>query len=151
MLITLADPLGLYLHSFNGRGFRAPDGTDVTEFWKWTRGTPADAGLRREAHWVRAVFEVPKEKGYVIGDITTPTGEKIMYGGQLADHIQVRLTGQAIRAGLHDANLYTCLPPLSAALEVKGCGKKEQSEVEGEEEALGDRATGLDDSEWRCY
>lgn len=146
MLITVADPIGLYLDNFDGNSFHAPDDADVNSFWKWTRGTPAhpEGG---NAHWVRAVFEVPPEKGYVVGDIQDQNGNKIQWGGQLADHIQVQLTGQVIRAGLHPAEAYPCLDP---ALTSKAGNVDAQPYVD-EEGYICDRAEGIVDPGWCCY
>jgi hypothetical protein len=47
---------------------------------------------------VRAIFEVPPEKDYSVGDIEIG-GAKIEYGGQLAEKITVKLTGIACRKG----------------------------------------------------
>ncbi|KAL4457706.1 hypothetical protein ABPG75_012571 [Micractinium tetrahymenae] len=79
-LIAVADP--------------APDGTDVSEFWTWTRG--AD-GLR-----LRAVFEVPAGKCYVVGDIQQQSDTyfgPIKYGAQIIDFVKIKLTGLAFNLG----------------------------------------------------
>ena len=57
--VTLADPVGLYIDSFKPANFTTPDGADVKDFWRLTRGSP-DYGLRAE-------FEVPASRGYVVG------------------------------------------------------------------------------------
>ncbi|KAL0631393.1 hypothetical protein Q9L58_009748 [Maublancomyces gigas] len=119
-LITVADPIGLYLHDFNGSSFHAPDGADVNKFWKFTRGTLADPKKGTGEHWVRAVFEVPKERDYVVGDIEDQSGEKIQWGSQLADFVQVRLTGQAIRAGLHTADAHHCIANMEPYVDEEG-------------------------------
>ncbi|KAH0604214.1 uncharacterized protein H6S33_007245 [Morchella sextelata] len=154
-LITVADPVGLYLHSFDGNTFHAPDGANVNDFWTWTRGTPACEG--HEAYWLRAVFEVPDEKGYVVGDIEDQNGNRIQWGSQLADHIQVRITGQIIRPGLHTAEAQHCLTDpvamsmpetkaMAAAVEI-GDGSLEKDE-EGE---VCDRVHGIEDPGFCCY
>ncbi|PWW73299.1 hypothetical protein C7212DRAFT_300217 [Tuber magnatum] len=117
-LITLADPVGLYLESFDGSQFVAPDDEDVQKFWKFTRGTPADPTRNRPAHWVRAVFEVPKSYGYNVSAIKDGKGNKVMWGSQLADAIQIRLTGQAAEIGKHLGQKRRCKPAVAAAAEV---------------------------------
>ncbi|KAA8895555.1 hypothetical protein FN846DRAFT_1029659 [Sphaerosporella brunnea] len=138
-MITIADPLGLYLDNFDGNAFEAPDGHNVNDFWKWTRGTPADPAKGRQAHWVRAVFEVPADKPYVIGDLEDRDGNRIQWGGQVADHIQVRLTGQFIQEGMHSAQSYHCISDAATF----GGGK--------DEECACDRAEGLEDPGFCCY
>lgn len=57
--MTLADPVALYIDSFTPVGFVTPDNSDAKQFWKVTRGAPGFA--------VRAEFEVPASKNYVVG------------------------------------------------------------------------------------
>lgn len=85
-LITLANPVGLYIHSLNVNGWKTPDDADPMDYWKVTRGSAENP--------VRAVYEVPEGAGYVVGDITIG-GRPIEYGAQIVDFIRVRLTGVA--------------------------------------------------------
>jgi hypothetical protein len=78
--ITLADPLGLHLGRPLTAGMVAPDGADAAEFWTIERG---DA-----EHTLRARFEVPPHKKYVVGDLEIG-GRPIRFGGQVADRVQV--------------------------------------------------------------
>jgi hypothetical protein len=78
--ITLANPLGLHLGRPLTAGMVTPDGADAARFWKIERG---DA-----EHTVRARFEVPKQRGYVVGDIEIG-GRPIKFGGQVAERVQV--------------------------------------------------------------
>lgn len=80
--VSLADPPGLYLDGIITTGFETPDGNDAQQFWRVERGE-AD-------HVVRAVFEVPSELGYMVGDIQI-AGRAIEFGAQLADRVQVRI------------------------------------------------------------
>ncbi|BBI17724.1 hypothetical protein [Neochlamydia sp. S13] len=81
--LSLANPVGLYFDKFEPHGWHTPDEEPATNFWKIVRGT-SNSGLR-------AIFEVPKEKNYVVGDITI-NGEKIKYGSQIADFVHIKLT-----------------------------------------------------------
>jgi hypothetical protein len=89
--ITLANPLGLYLGRPETAGMTTPDGADPTRFWKIERG---DA-----QHTVRARFEVPPTRKYVVGDIKIG-GRPIEFGGQVAERLRVwiRVT---IKPGSH--------------------------------------------------
>lgn len=88
--ITINNPVGLYLHQFNPVGWTTPDGTDAREFWKFVRGS--------NDHFVRAVYEVPPGKGYVVGDIRI-AGRPIEFGAQITDFITIKLEGLATRIG----------------------------------------------------
>jgi hypothetical protein len=44
------------------------------------------------------VFEVPADKGYVVGDITI-NGAPIEFGAQIADFVSIKLVGLACRIG----------------------------------------------------
>ena len=80
--VSLSDPAGLYLDGIVTAGFETRDDTDAQEFWRIERGD--------SDHAVRAVFEVPPEHGYLVGDITIG-GRSIEFGAQLADRVQVRV------------------------------------------------------------
>jgi len=114
-LIAVADPVALYLDSFTPSGFTTPDGTDVSQFWKWRRGSK---GL-----WVSAVFEVPADKGYVVGDIMHQSDTyfgPIIYGAQIIDYVKVKLTGLA--ADTSPSNIVKvrgCVGPVAAASSTK--------------------------------
>jgi len=88
--IALANPVGLYFEDLSTAGWAAPDGSDPKTFWSFTRGTVG--------HFVRAVYEVPSEKAFVVGDITI-SGAPISFGGQIADFISMKLTAVACRFG----------------------------------------------------
>jgi hypothetical protein len=68
-----------------------PDGADAASFWKIERG---DA-----EHTVRARFEVPAQKPYVVGDIRIG-GRPIESGGQVADRVQVWVKA-LVKKGTH--------------------------------------------------
>ena len=97
--ITFADPVGLFFHSFTPVGWVTPDGSNPLNYWKIVRGTPE--------HAVRAVYEVPSDKGFAVGDITI-NGEPINFGSQIADAIQIKLAVEADRFGQGDPQLYPC-------------------------------------------
>lgn len=92
--ISLKDPVGLYFQKFEPEGWETPDGTPAVNFWKVARGTAETP--------VRAVYEVPSDKPYCVGDIKI-RGKLIEYGGQIADFIRVGLTGIAQQFGKSDA------------------------------------------------
>lgn len=88
--ITIKDPIGLYIAGINTTGWLNPSGQQIGNFFRIVRGT-AGAGLR-------AVFEVPANEGFVVGDIRIGA-RKIEFGGQIAENINVKLTGIACRQG----------------------------------------------------
>ncbi len=88
--ISLANPVGLCIAGLSVVGWQTPDGSDPYSYWKVTRGT-AEKSLR-------AVYEIPNDKGFTVSDIKI-NGKAIMFGGQIADFIQIKLTGLATRFG----------------------------------------------------
>ena len=88
--ITLQNPVGLYFDDLSVAGWETPDGADPKQFWRFLRG--------RDGFFVRAVFEVPPGRGYVVGDIKI-NGKAIEFGAQIADFITMKLVGLATRIG----------------------------------------------------
>ncbi|MFB9327714.1 hypothetical protein ACFFSY_17440 [Paenibacillus aurantiacus] len=86
-MITLLDPVGLYISDLDTGGFDAR-GKDPKEFWKILRG--------EKGRILRAVYEVPESEGFKVGDITIG-GLPIEYGGQIAQNITMKLTGVACK------------------------------------------------------
>jgi len=88
--VTLQNPVGLYIDSLETAGWVTPNNKPAAQFWKTVRGK---GGLT-----VRAVYEVPASEGYVVGDIKIG-GRPIEYGGQIADFVNIKLSGVACRKG----------------------------------------------------
>ena len=78
--ISFANPPGLHLGRPITSGMVTPDGADAAKFWKIERG---DA-----EHTLRARFEVPAARKYLVGDIKIG-GRPIQFGGQVAERVQV--------------------------------------------------------------
>ena len=95
----------MYIASLDVAGWKAPDNSNPTDYWTITRGTKEKA--------LRAVYEVPASKNFVVGDITI-NGKPIEFGAQIADRIRVKLTGLATRLGQSTvAPMEGCVEPLS--------------------------------------
>jgi hypothetical protein len=88
--LALSNPVGLYFGGLSTEGWETPDGSDPQDYWTYTRGT--------NDRPVRAVYEVPSEKDFVVGDITI-AGNPIAFGAQIADFISIQLTAVACRIG----------------------------------------------------
>jgi hypothetical protein len=87
-MITLANPVGLYMSSFDGAGVTL-DGKPAGGFFKVVRGALPLA--------VRAVFEVPAAEaaqGKTVSDVKIG-GTPVDFGGQLAQLITMHLVGVA--------------------------------------------------------
>jgi hypothetical protein len=94
-MITLADPVGLYIDSLDDSAFRLPDGSPTTGWFKLLRGS---AG-----HTVRAVFEPPAGSAFTVSDVKIG-GVPIAFGGQIAQHITMKLIGVAsVATTVHNA------------------------------------------------
>ncbi|WP_354637440.1 hypothetical protein [Kitasatospora camelliae] len=100
--ISLADPVGLYFNDLATDGWATPDGSDPKRYWRYLRG---DA-----THPVRAVYEIPADKGFTVGDVTI-NGKPIRFGAQIADFITIKLTAVACRLG------QSTTPPKTACVE----------------------------------
>ena len=85
-MITLANPVGLYIDHLDDAGFRLPGDLPVDGWFQILRGTPA--------HTLRAVFAPPRGAAFTVSDVTIG-GIPIKFGGQIAQNITMRLTGVA--------------------------------------------------------
>jgi hypothetical protein len=90
-MVTLKNPVGLYMDHIDLAGWSAPDGQGVSEFVKIVRGQPSMIE--------RLEVQVPIERGFSLSDVTI-AGVPIGYGGQIAECITVKLTGLAVLAGV---------------------------------------------------
>jgi hypothetical protein len=97
--ITLADPPGLHLGKPLTAGMVTPDGADAARFWKIERG---DA-----EHTLRARFEVPPNRGYLVSDIKIG-GRPVEFGAQIADRVPVWVK-VVVKPGRHQPRPQRCL------------------------------------------
>jgi hypothetical protein len=95
--LTLADPLGLYFDGLITNGWKSPDGTNPNKFWKYTRGA--------QDRSVRAIYEVPAELNYDVGDIEI-NGKKIEWGSQIADFINIKIVGVGMQFGQNEIDAF---------------------------------------------
>jgi hypothetical protein len=106
--ITIANPVALYIRDLSTSGWATPDGSDPKQYWKIVRGG--------DQFGLRAVFEVPAAKTFVVEDITI-NGDPIKFGAQIADFITIKIVGQACRIGQNtvpDATTCVANLPLTA-------------------------------------
>jgi len=78
-LLTIPDPVGLYIQTLDTSGWSTPAGVKLADCWKIVRGIPA----------VRATFTLPT--GAQLSDFSIG-GIPIKYAGQIAEKISVFLT-----------------------------------------------------------
>lgn len=100
--VSLADPVGLYIAEANLGAFEGPNGEDVSAAWRVTRGI-ADRQLI-----LRATFAVAESLGFTVDEVLA-SGEPIQFGGQVADAIQMTLTGIAKDRGQGAGALQGCV------------------------------------------
>lgn len=99
--ITLRNPVGLYMDRLDLTGWTKPDGSPVGgEYFRVLRGTPDLIE--------RAVFEVPSDEGLTVSDLRIG-GVPITHGGQLAEHITVKLVGLASEPGKFSNKPLACV------------------------------------------
>jgi len=84
--ITLANPVGLLIDDLDDSGFTTKYDQPAGNYWRVLRGF--SGGI------LRAVYEVPTSEGFVVGEMKIG-GRRIEYGGQIAEHITMKLVGQA--------------------------------------------------------
>jgi hypothetical protein len=87
-MITLANPVGLYMAEFNGAGITL-NGNPADGFFQVVRGAFPRA--------LRAVFELPAAEvaaGHTVSDVEIG-GQPLKFGGQLAERITMHLFGVA--------------------------------------------------------
>ena len=85
-MITLADPVGLYMDHLDDASFRLPDGSPTTGWFQVLRGSAS--------HALRAVFAPPQGSPFTVSDVKIG-GVAVTFGGQIAQHITMKLTGVA--------------------------------------------------------
>jgi len=94
-MLTLHNPVGLYIMSFSTAGWTGPNGQVLTQdqlnqIVVMTRGAPG--------YGLHYTVRVPDSFGFVLGDMEI-AGQPIKYGGQVAyTSITVGLTGSATTA-----------------------------------------------------
>jgi hypothetical protein len=87
-LITLPNPVGLYMDHIDLSGWSGPKGLDIRSCVRIVRGS--------QNMIERMVVEVPEEAGCTVGDLTIGSAP-IEYGGQIAECITIKLIGAAAR------------------------------------------------------
>lgn len=99
--ITLQNPVGLYIDSLDTSGWKKPNGSPVDPgYWQILRGSTGAI--------LRAVYEVPASEGFAVGDILIG-GEKIEFGGQIAENMTMKLTGLAFTKGKFKNSPQACV------------------------------------------
>lgn len=111
--ITLRNPVGLYISGINTAGFQTPNGKDAQSYWTIQRGTAGSA--------LRAVFEVPASEGFSVSDIKIE-GQNIQFGGQISEHVSMKLTGIAVGKGQIKNPAAKCVGQQQNLLEVNKMG-----------------------------
>lgn len=88
--ISFAGPAGLYIDSFDLAGFELPGGADPNSLVRIIRGD--------KDHMMRIVFEAPEGSNFNLSDVKID-GTKLVFGGQIADKLTIRIRGIAKKAG----------------------------------------------------
>ena len=111
-ILTLTDPIGVYMDDVDISGWAAPDGTPL----KYEDVVTLSRGEKGAA--VRYSFEIPQGAGYKLGECTVG-GQRVHFGGQLVKHaIPCYLKVSTYRAPV--TALPTKLPPPKALLQPLG-------------------------------
>ena len=101
--VTIKNPIGLYMHDLNTEGFTKPngEGIDPQEYFRVLRGNQSQGMIER------AVFEVPAKEGFCVGDLRIG-GVPIAWGGQVAEHLNISITGTAVAPGTFSNPMLPC-------------------------------------------
>jgi hypothetical protein len=103
-LISIKDPVGLYMSRPRLNGCTTPDGNPISQNWfKIARGT--------ENYILRGVFQAPSGS-YTVGDLAIG-GINVAYGGQIAKLIDMGLTGIAYNKGSVKDPAFPCVASAS--------------------------------------
>ncbi|WP_202182990.1 hypothetical protein [Chitinophaga solisilvae] len=98
MVVTLADPPGLYIQMPDFSNYQTPDKTDASTFWTIKRGSKTlkdqDGNPLPGNFILHAVYEVPADKGYTVSDITI-SGKPINWGSQVAYTFKMQIVASA--------------------------------------------------------
>jgi hypothetical protein len=97
--ITLDNPIGLLIDDLDDSGFLKPNRTPVGNYWKVLRGF--SGGI------VRASYEVPASESFVVGEILVG-GREVDFGGQIAEHVTMKVVGLACRPGTFNNTPLSC-------------------------------------------
>jgi hypothetical protein len=114
--VTLANPVGLYMASFNGAGITV-NGQPAGGFFKVVRGAFPMA--------LRAVYELPPElaaQGLTVSDVKVGASP-LEFGGQLAERITMHIAGVAsVAQDIHNPPVNTCgaVPQVNLPAHVAG-------------------------------
>ncbi len=96
--VTLANPPGLYIQAPDFSNYVTPDNTPAENFWTIVRGTSSvndDNGKPLPGNFIlHAVFEVPADKDYTVGDIKI-SGELIDWGSQITNTFKMQIVASA--------------------------------------------------------
>jgi hypothetical protein len=102
-VISIKDPVGLYMSRPRLVGFTTPDQKPITQDWfKIARGS--------ETHILRGVFQAPASSSFVVGDLLIG-GVPLAFGGQVAKVIDMGLTGVAHGKGTVSNPAFPCGKP----------------------------------------
>jgi hypothetical protein len=109
-MVTLVNPVGLYMDHIDISGWTMPDGVDPKDCIKILRGKPG--------YIERLVVEMPEGARAPLANMTIG-GEPLRYGGQIAECITVKLVGGAtalgtVHNGLSPCKARCCVDPANA-------------------------------------
>jgi hypothetical protein len=107
LTVTLADPPGLYIQMPDFSQYElppnAPPGAKASDYWRVVRGKLElndQLGRLLPGNLIlHAVYEVPPDQGFTVGDIKI-AGQNIRYAGQVAATFSVQLNALAFAASV---------------------------------------------------
>lgn len=116
-LVAYDDPVGVYVQGVEYTRLRTPRGEPVpSEWFVFSRGMHGRDAPDGRARWQRVVFEVPNEEGFSVGDLVDVATEcPLLYGGQVAELVQVAFHMRASESGVLPPEPAVATPPAGSA------------------------------------
>lgn len=117
-VITLGDPLGVYIQGVQHSRLRLPDGSPLPQEWfVFSRETSFQEGVPR---YQRLTLEVPQSEGLCVSDLIDIANEQpISFGSQIADLVQIAAPFQV--SGANDLDLQEPIEPALATEDPSDC------------------------------
>ncbi|KAK6498937.1 hypothetical protein TWF481_011508 [Arthrobotrys musiformis] len=88
--VSLGEPIGLYIQSWDSEKFKGPEGFDISECWQPVRPNPDP---KSAGPWVRVEFRVPDHYDFGLEalEVADSSGDwhQLKYGSQIAEHITI--------------------------------------------------------------
>lgn len=121
--ICFDDPVGVYIVGIERERLRTPDGSVPPQSWfTFGRGAGSEQSPDGRARYQHLSIEIPDDAGFELGDLVdVATDQRICWGGQLADMVQLAVYLRIGPAKTENADDKTRIDPAVPAEPALGC------------------------------